>query len=777
MKLLKLNEDKSLKDYEKEWEEQKGYKTCDECGTRLNDKGTCPKCDDGEEDLNESVNDSEEFKSYAAAIERHKANGTEGELKNVITSAHNDLNKENRFTGSEFNRLCDLANLPDCKIATNEAYDPQEFNPDATGPIYDLNVEFYKDLDRAVQAKDWPAAAKEWVEIRRDMDQTINDNANKPFFKRIPKFFFTPHEHTLAAYRRRIPDEYIKEAESTIVECGTMKFTESLKRILTEDVSGGWAIFATDLATGKEYCAGVYDTENNAHYWAAMDEVSDKEYGYGQFKYRVEKVEEYTSDMAASANELNKLKIKNYDGFENDGTNTVSTIDANDKVVITDESVDNKTNCEESLVEKVTGNIAEEVHNIILQFIEDDDMIAAWNDGETVKKAVKDRLVKDGIIDSNDAEADSIIAAELHKDSIRDMVYAVRVDLGLNEKLSEEINKDVIAFLDVSASMIRFENLMVKEAKKINATKIYYFAETIGETRNNLKGSGTNYGAVIKFAENHPDDEIIVFTDEDAKFFMDKLKNEPNIELRFINHDSGSFSSTLTEDKKEFYFVEIVPGPNGKNEYERYVFSTLDDMKARVKEMGLKEEDIDSCGGCEIKELCEKLVLDPNYDSLAINEPKIYLPADNGLKLEVAIGAEKQEEDDWDIHVEVRNNGDFCFEVPSSNLADEINEIRNPRLTRLTYERAEELCDIIHDYFENIDQDDIYRTLVDVLKCNKASVEKFWKDNDMNESLDDTNIGLSGLQFKSKELVDEDDIVPEVKSIDYDDEFDLEFYN
>jgi hypothetical protein len=430
-----------------------------------------------------------------------------------------------------------------------------------------------------------------------------------------------------------------------------MKFTESLKRILTEDVTEGWAIFATDLATGKEYCAGVYDTENNAHYWAAMDEVSDKEYGYGQFKYRVEQVEDYTSDMAASANELNKLKIKNYDGIEDDGTLMEGAMPLVEKmskaqlanlfdglsefygkIVIDAEHADKilkecgeaptgkKATLDEILAvvqkfiagtpmattavvalleaifdllmwavtvglivipidgpageliagflaaipvaaiagaivtipaaaanrlimlvrkalrkedaekveaevkkkkpealndagqlnEKVTGNIAEEVHNILLQFIEDDDMISAWNDGETVKKAVKDRLLNDGIIDGNDVEADSIIDAEMHKDSIRDMVYAVRVDLGLEESMSND--------------------------------------------------------------------------------------------------------DTLTEDKKEFYFVEIVPGPNGKNEYERYAFSTLDEMKARVKEMSLTEEDIDSCGGCEIKQLFEACNLKENNE-------------------------------------------------------------------------------------------------------------------------------------------------------------------
>ena len=60
MKLLKLKENKSIKEYEKEWETQKGYKTCDNCGTRLNDGGTCPKCDDGEETMDESLRESSE---------------------------------------------------------------------------------------------------------------------------------------------------------------------------------------------------------------------------------------------------------------------------------------------------------------------------------------------------------------------------------------------------------------------------------------------------------------------------------------------------------------------------------------------------------------------------------------------------------------------------------------------------------------------------------------------------------------------------------------------
>lgn len=193
----------------------------------------------------------------------------------------------------------------------------------------------------------------------------------------------------------------------------------------------------------------------------------------------------------------------------------------------------------------------------------------------------------------------------------------------------------------------------------------------------------------------------------------------------------------LNEDAKRFYVDEIVSAPGGKTETERHSFSTLDELKQYCKDAGLTKDDIANCGGCDVKDLCEDLVKDPYYDSLAINEPKIYLPTDKGNKVEVSIGAEKQDEDDWDIYVEIRDNGDFCFEIPSSRLADEIGEIRNPRLTYLTYERAEELCNQIHSYFEDIDQDDIYTTLVNKLGCNKTKVEQFWNAAELQEDLNE----------------------------------------
>lgn len=74
-----------------------------------------------------------------------------------------------------------------------------------------------------------------------------------------------------------------------------------------------WAVLATDKDTGKEYYAGVYESERWAYYWAGMDRSADAEYGYGNFDYRVEQVSEYNEEMDKSKSELNNLKLSNYD--------------------------------------------------------------------------------------------------------------------------------------------------------------------------------------------------------------------------------------------------------------------------------------------------------------------------------------------------------------------------------------------------------------------------------------------------------------------------------
>ena len=74
-----------------------------------------------------------------------------------------------------------------------------------------------------------------------------------------------------------------------------------------------WAVYATDKETGKEYCAGVYESQRWANYWAGMDSGADAEYGYGDFEYRVEQVSEYNEEMDNSKSELIKLKLDRYD--------------------------------------------------------------------------------------------------------------------------------------------------------------------------------------------------------------------------------------------------------------------------------------------------------------------------------------------------------------------------------------------------------------------------------------------------------------------------------
>lgn len=82
---------------------------------------------------------------------------------------------------------------------------------------------------------------------------------------------------------------------------------------LDEDVGEQfWAVFATDVSTGKEYCSGVYGSERDAYYWAGMDRYSDAEYNYGNFKYRVEKVSDYTPELESSKKELDTLKLFNH---------------------------------------------------------------------------------------------------------------------------------------------------------------------------------------------------------------------------------------------------------------------------------------------------------------------------------------------------------------------------------------------------------------------------------------------------------------------------------
>ena len=86
-----------------------------------------------------------------------------------------------------------------------------------------------------------------------------------------------------------------------------------IKRLNESYPSSCYAVYALDNDTGIEYCAGAYETSRDAHYWMGMDRLADREYGYGNFTYRMEQCAEYTSEMAKSSYELNNVKLANYD--------------------------------------------------------------------------------------------------------------------------------------------------------------------------------------------------------------------------------------------------------------------------------------------------------------------------------------------------------------------------------------------------------------------------------------------------------------------------------
>ena len=103
--------------------------------------------------------------------------------------------------------------------------------------------------------------------------------------------------------------ESLKESSMANMLNGLLKKDdESLKESSDEN----WAVFAKDKSTGKEYCAGVYESKDYAYYWSVMDKNADSECGYGDFEYRVDKVPEFSSDLVKSNSELTDLKLANH---------------------------------------------------------------------------------------------------------------------------------------------------------------------------------------------------------------------------------------------------------------------------------------------------------------------------------------------------------------------------------------------------------------------------------------------------------------------------------
>ena len=124
---------------------------CDRCGARLNDGGTCPHCDDGEEDMFESFDFD---KLYSEII---KSNDPESTNEGIIAS--------------------------------------YLFNSELAHGIYD---EFYKPLTDLIKAGDKEAALKEWEELKKDFEA---DGLDK---KRWAKLFVDIQNERLAKYKEQI---------------------------------------------------------------------------------------------------------------------------------------------------------------------------------------------------------------------------------------------------------------------------------------------------------------------------------------------------------------------------------------------------------------------------------------------------------------------------------------------------------------------------------------------------------------------------------------------
>lgn len=77
--------EKSIEDYEKEYEDQVGYKTCDICGARLDTVGTCPECLRGEE----GMIDPREPKKFEN-LDESKMNPYEKTAKRVLAYSKKD---------------------------------------------------------------------------------------------------------------------------------------------------------------------------------------------------------------------------------------------------------------------------------------------------------------------------------------------------------------------------------------------------------------------------------------------------------------------------------------------------------------------------------------------------------------------------------------------------------------------------------------------------------------------------------------------------------------
>lgn len=120
---------------------------CEKCGARLNDSGTCPACDDGEEDLNERFDFNALYDDVVAASGSEEATN-EGILRDTL--------------GNYF------------------------FNTELANELYD---EFYRPLTDAIRSGDKEAAQALYNEFKADYDSTPRRKFGRIFYEVQDKRF------------------------------------------------------------------------------------------------------------------------------------------------------------------------------------------------------------------------------------------------------------------------------------------------------------------------------------------------------------------------------------------------------------------------------------------------------------------------------------------------------------------------------------------------------------------------------------------------------------
>lgn len=120
---------------------------CEKCGARLNDSGTCPSCDDGEEDLNERFDFNALYDDVVAASGSEEATN-EGILRDTL--------------GNYF------------------------FNTELANELYD---EFYRPLTDAIRSGDKEAAQAIYDEFKADYDSTPRRKFGRIFYEVQDKRF------------------------------------------------------------------------------------------------------------------------------------------------------------------------------------------------------------------------------------------------------------------------------------------------------------------------------------------------------------------------------------------------------------------------------------------------------------------------------------------------------------------------------------------------------------------------------------------------------------